>query len=91
VPTACAVLCVDDRSCATTVHHRRWFAPSPGFGCPTRNGRSSQEQRVLAKEEELGGGRSDAELEESGTGGWRQEVSSTLVGIRDLLREKMGF
>ena len=29
---------------------------------------------------------SDAELVGSGTGGWRQEVSSTLVGIWELLR-----
>ena len=31
---------------------------------------------------------SDVESEGSGTGGWRQEVSSTLVGIRELLREQ---
>ena len=34
---------------------------------------------------------SDAESEGSGTGGWKQEVSSTLVGIRELLREQNGF
>jgi len=34
---------------------------------------------------------SDAESEGSGTRGWRQEVSSTLVGIRELLREQNGF
>jgi len=34
---------------------------------------------------------SDAELEGSGTGGWKQEVSSTLVGIRELLREQNGY
>jgi len=34
---------------------------------------------------------SEAELEGSGTGGWRQEVSSALVGIRELLREKNGY
>src|SRR5882724_11335358 len=28
---------------------------------------------------------SDAEFEKSGTGGWKQEVSSTLVGIQELL------
>ena len=27
----------------------------------------------------------DAESEKSGTGGWKQEVSSTLVGIQELL------
>jgi len=30
----------------------------------------------------------DAESERSGTGGWKQEVSSTLVGIQELLREQ---
>ena len=30
----------------------------------------------------------DVELEKTGTGGWRQEVSSTLVGISGLLREQ---
>jgi len=34
---------------------------------------------------------SDAESEGSGTGGWRQEVSSALVGIRELLREQNGY
>jgi|SRR5882724_3198668 len=34
---------------------------------------------------------SDAELEGSGTGGWRQEVSSALVGIQELLREQNGY
>ena len=33
----------------------------------------------------------DAESERSGTGGWKQEVSSTLVGIRELLREQNGY
>ena len=33
----------------------------------------------------------EAELEGSGTGCWRQEVSSTLVGIRELLREQNGY
>ena len=34
---------------------------------------------------------SDAESVGSGTGGWRQEVSSTLVGIQGLLREQNIF
>ena len=34
---------------------------------------------------------SDAELEGSETRGWKQEVSSTLVGIQDLLREQNGY
>jgi len=34
---------------------------------------------------------SDAESEGSGTGGWRQEVSSALVGIRELLRDQNDF
>ena len=34
---------------------------------------------------------SDAESEGSGTRGWRQEVSSTLVGIQELLREQNGY
>ena len=34
---------------------------------------------------------SDAELVGSGTGGWRHEVSSALVEIRGLLREKNGY
>src|SRR5882724_7437226 len=34
---------------------------------------------------------SHAESEGSGTGGWRQEVSSALVGIRELLRQKNGY
>ena len=33
----------------------------------------------------------DAELVGSGTGGWRQEVSSALVEISGLLREKNGY
>jgi len=33
----------------------------------------------------------DVELEKTGTGGWRQEVSSALVGISGLLREKNGY
>ena len=34
---------------------------------------------------------SDAESEKSGTGGWKQEVSSALVGIQELLREQNGY
>jgi len=33
----------------------------------------------------------DVESVKSGTGGWRQEVSSTFVGIQELLREKNGY
>ena len=34
---------------------------------------------------------SDAESDKSGTGGWKQEVSSTLVEIQELLREQNGY
>ena len=34
---------------------------------------------------------SDVELVKSGTGGWKQEVSSALVGIWELLREQNGY
>ena len=34
---------------------------------------------------------SEAESGGSGTGGWQQEVSSTLVGIREFLKEKNGY
>jgi len=34
---------------------------------------------------------SEAESEGSGTGGWRQEISFALVGIRELLREQNGY
>jgi len=34
---------------------------------------------------------SEAESEGSGTRGWKQEVSSTLVGIREPLREQNGY
>ena len=34
---------------------------------------------------------SDVESVKSGTGGWRQEVSSALVGIWELLREQNGY
>jgi len=34
---------------------------------------------------------SDAELVGSGTGGWRQEVSSALVGVWELPREQNGY
>ena len=33
----------------------------------------------------------DAESEGSGTGGWKQEVFSALVGIKELLREQNGY
>jgi len=46
---------------------------------------------VTAQEKELGRVGSDVELEGSGTRGWRQEVSSALVGIRELLRSRMGI
>ena len=46
---------------------------------------------VAAQEKEPGRGRVGSRVEGSWTGGWRQEVSSTLVGIRELLREQNGY
>jgi len=34
---------------------------------------------------------SEAESEGSRTGGWKQEVSSALLGIQELLREQSGY
>jgi len=44
-----------------------------------------------ALEEELVEVVSEAESEGSQTGGWRQEISFALVGIRELLRDQNGY
>jgi len=42
----------------------------------------------MPKKKEPGRGGVRCESEGSGTGGWKQEVSSTSVGIQELLREQ---
>src|SRR5882724_6680437 len=62
----------------TRVSNWKWQVKSGAEGlCPNKKSRV-----------EVG---SDAESEGSGTRGWKQEVSSALVGIRELLREQNGY
>jgi len=62
-----------------------------GVQVPNGNSRIGQEERGHSPRKRAGRVGSDVELEGSGTRGWRQEVSSALVGIRELLREQNGY
>jgi len=86
VSIMCSIACghpkVSDKNPVTTVQARKWSALSLGSGSPTGNSGISQPKKRSWVEVGL-----DVESVKSETGGWRQGVSSTLVGIQELLRE----
>jgi len=91
-PTARAVLCVapTQRQMAEIMRHcasQKMVCTMLDLGVQPE-WQVNWEWRVTAKEESWVEVESDVELEGSGTGGWKQEISSTLMGIWELLREQ---